>query len=244
MDEHEPEGWRAWHTVVRLPEFPVEVERTALIVIDVTYQQASRHHGMCQRIAQKGNGDDLEYYLTRMEGTVVSALRRLTDAFRSYGQPVIYTRCVSIRGDGSDQTWRHRAFGLVCGLGSKDAELLAEIAPQDGDIVLNKTGSSVFTSTNCEHLLRNMGITTVVVTGIFTNSCVEGTIRDAGDLDFRVLMAEDACAAMTPSGHRKTLDYLDGNFCHAKAAEEILALLATSASGRLAGRERLTGADR
>jgi nicotinamidase-related amidase len=237
MDEREPEGWTAWHTVVRLPEFPVEVDTTALIVIDMTYQQASRHHGLCKRIAEAGNGDDLAYYLERMEGTVVPALQRLTEGFRANGQPVIYTRCVSLRGDGSDQTWRHRSFGLVCALGSKDAEILEEIAPQPSDIVLNKTGSSVFTSTSCEHLLRNMGMTTVVVTGIFTNSCVEGTIRDAGDLDFRVLMAEDACAAMSPSGHRKAIEYVDGNFCHAKPADEILALLAASAERRLAGAE-------
>ena len=112
---------------------------------------------------------------------------------------MIHTRCVSLRGDGSDQTWRHRSFGLVCTLDSKDAQFLDEVAPQDGDIVLNKTGSSVFNSTNAEHLLRNMGITTLVVSGIFTNSCVEGTTRDAGDLDFRVLLAEDACAAMSAS---------------------------------------------
>ena len=102
---------------------------------------------------------------------------------------------------------------------------LDEVAPQEGDIVLNKTGSSVFNSTNVEHLLRNMGITTLVVSGIFTNSCVEGTTRDAGDLDFRVLIAEDACAAMSPSGHRNALDYLDANFCHVRSTEEILTLL-------------------
>jgi nicotinamidase-related amidase len=237
MDSEEPEGWRAWHTVVRLPEFAVEVDRTALVVIDLTYQQASRHHGVCRRIAEAGNGDDLEYYLTRMEGTVVPNNARLVEAFRAHGAPVIYTRCVSLRGDGSDQTWRHRSFGLVCSLDDPDAEILAEVAPQPGDIVLNKTGSSVFTSTNCEHLLRNMGITTLVVTGIFTNSCVEGTTRDAGDLDFRVLLAEDACAAMSPSGHAKALEYLDANFCHVKTTEEIVGLLEASAARRLAAVE-------
>jgi nicotinamidase-related amidase len=75
-----------------------------------------------------------------------------------------------------------------------------------------------------------MGITTLVVSGIFTNSCVEGTIRDAGDLDFRVLMAEDACAAMSPSGHDKAIDYLDANFCHVRSTEQIVELLERSAS--------------
>ena len=143
---------------------------------------------------------------------------------------MIHTRCVSLRGDGSDQTWRHRSFGLVCTLDSKDAQFLDEVAPQEGDIVLNKTGSSVFNSTNVEHLLHNMGITTLVVSGIFTNSCVEGTTRDAGDRDFRVLLAEDGCAAMSAVGHRNALDYLDANFCHVKSTEEILALLGVPAA--------------
>ena len=81
-----------------------------------------------------------------------------------------------------------------------------------------------------EHLLRNMGITTLVVSGIFTNSSVEGTTRDAGDRDFRVLLAEDACAAMSAVGHRNALDYLDANFCHVKSTEEILALLGVPAA--------------
>ena len=80
-----------------------------------------------------------------------------------------------------------------------------------------------------------MGITTLVVTGIFTNSCVEGTTRDAGDLDFRVLIAEDACAAMSPAGHRNAIEYLDANFCHVRSTDEILALLGS-------GARRATGA--
>jgi nicotinamidase-related amidase len=231
MDENEREGLEAWHTIVRLPEFPVEPKQTALIAIDLTYQQASRDHGICQRIVEEGRGEDLTYYLERMEQTVVPNVARLAEGFRRLGSPVVYTRCVSLRGDGSDQTWRHRSFGLVCAFGSKDAEILAEVAPKEGDIVLNKTGSSVFNSTNAEHLLRNMGVTTLVVTGIFTNSCVEGTTRDAGDLDFRVLLAEDACAAMSPSGHRNALDYLDANFCHVKSSAEILALLGVEVAG-------------
>ena len=231
MSPSDTQGLAAWHSVVRLPDFPVEPGATALVVIDLTYQQASRDYGLCKRIRDEGFGDDLAYYLKRIEQTVVPNVARLAEAFYRLGSPVLYTRCVSLRGDGSDQTWRHRSFGLVCTLDSKDAEILAEIAPQEGDIVLNKTGSSVFNSTNAEHLLRNMGITTLVVTGIFTNSCVEGTTRDAGDLDFRVLLAEDACAAMSERGHRNALDYLDANFCHVKPTDDILALLGVEVAG-------------
>ena len=221
-------GVKSWKTVVRLPEFPFDHARTALVSIDLTKQQASRHHGICKRLIDEGLESDLTYYIERMEQTVVPRTRQLLSAFRAAGLPIIYTRCVSLRGDGSDQTWRHRAFGLVTSLDSEDSEFLPDIAPQKGDIVLNKTGSGIFNSTNAEHLLRNMGITTLVISGIFTNSCVETATRDAGDRDFRVFLAEDACGAMSPSGHATALDYLDANFCHARSTEHILALMRTN----------------
>lgn len=197
------QGLESWHSVVALPQFEVD----------------------CRRIAQRGLADDLAYFMNRIEQTVVPNVRRLIDAFHAQHTPVIFTRCVSLRGDGSDQTWRHRALGLTCALDSEDARILPEIAPVAGDIVLNKTGSSLFNSTNAEHLLRTMRIDTLVLTGIFTNSCVEGATRDAGDLDFRVLLAEDACAAMSPIGHRNALQYLDANFCHVRSSAEVLALI-------------------
>jgi nicotinamidase-related amidase len=230
MDANPAPGVSSWKHFVKLPEFPVDVAQTALIVIDMTKQQASRHHGVCKRLAEEGYAEDLTYYLDRIENTTVPALQRLIYESRRLDVPVIYTRCASLRGDGSDQTWRHRSFGVVTTLDSEDSEILPEIAPQDGDIVLTKTGSSVFTSTNCEHLLRNMGKTTLVISGIFTNSCVEGTTRDAGDLDFRILLAEDACAAMSPSGHEKAIDYLDANFCHVRSTDQIVTLLERSPS--------------
>src|SRR5262249_57348531 len=95
--------------------------------------------------------------VTRMGEVVCPSGQRLTDALRGHSAPVFYTSCVSLRGDGSDQTWRHRSFGLACARGDKDAEFLAEIAPQAGDIVLDKTGSSVFNGTHFQPLLRKPG---------------------------------------------------------------------------------------
>lgn len=220
-------GLKAWHHVAKLPPFPVDPARTALCVIDLTLQQASRTHGVCRRCIDDGFGDDVAYYLDRVENTLVPAVGRLLAHFRASGAPIVHTRCVSLRGDGSDQTWRHRAFGLVCSIDSEDAQFLPGVAPQAGEIVLNKTGSGMFNSTNAEHLFRNMGVTTLIMTGVFTNSCVETATRDAGDRDFRVLLAEDGCAAMSPIGHRNALDYLDANFCHVKSTTEILRLLST-----------------
>lgn len=215
-------GLTSWNYICEIPEFEMDWSTTALIVIDLQHQQASREGGFFTRLAEGGLSEDADWAFNRLETLVVPAAKRLVEAFRENGAPVVLTRCVSVRGDGSDQTRRHIAFGVFCTLDSEDAQFLDEVAPQDGDIVLNKSGSSVFNSTNLEHLLRNMGITTLVMSGIWTNSCVEGATRDAGDLDFDVALAEDACTAMSPHGHANALEYLDKNFCHVWSADEIV----------------------
>ena len=87
------EGWSAWWSFARIPEFPVEAEKTALIVIDMTYQQAHRDYGLCKRITRGGAGGRLAYYLDRIDRVVVPNLVELIAAFREVGAPVIYTRC-------------------------------------------------------------------------------------------------------------------------------------------------------
>ncbi len=219
--ENSPES-KAWEYVIRVPEIEPDYQRAALLVIDLQYATASREHGMFRKLREAGIGDASEYAITRIEALVVPMVARLTEAFRASGRPVFYARCASIRGDGSDQTARHRAQGLVYPVASKEAQILEEIEPRDGDIVLTKTGSGVFTSTNLDHLLRNQGMNTLVVTGMWTNSCVETTVRDAGDLDYRVVVVEDACAAMTRENHSNSLAYLDNNFCTVKDAERVI----------------------
>jgi nicotinamidase-related amidase len=76
-------------------------------------------------------------------------------------------------------------------LGSKGADA---VAPGDDDIVLPKTSSGVFNSTNIEYLLRNIGIDTLTVTGFLTEQCVDHTVRDAADRGFYPVCVSDACA--------------------------------------------------
>ncbi|MEA2332875.1 MAG: hypothetical protein QOH58_3013 [Thermoleophilaceae bacterium] len=220
----------AWEATIRVPEVQFESARSALLVIDLQYLTASRDHGLFKRLRETGMAEGIDYAIGRIERTVVPAVARLTAAYRSAGLPVIYARCASVRGDGSDQTSRHRAQGLICTVASKEAQILEEIAPQDGDLVLTKSGSGCFTSTALDHTLRNMGVTTLTVCGIWTNSCVETTVRHAGDLDYSVVVVEDACVAMTPTLHRNALEYLDNNFCTVRSTAELLETLPSSES--------------
>ena len=130
----ESQGLESWHHICEIPEFSLDYSTTALVVIDLVYQQASRQHGMFKRLAEAGLSDDAAYAIDRIEDVVVPNTRRLIDEFHASSAPVIFTRCVSLRGDGSDQTRRHRAFGLVCPIDSHDAEVLDELKPKRSEM--------------------------------------------------------------------------------------------------------------
>lgn len=213
---------KAWEHIIRVPEVEFDYANAALLVIDFQYLTASRDHGMFKKLAEQGIGDSAEYAIRRIEDLALPNVARLAAAMRERGRPVFYSRCASIRGDGSDQTRRHRAQGLVCRTDSKEAQIVDEIAPQDGDIVLTKSGSGFFTSTNLDHTLRNMDVKSLIVVGMWTNSCVETTVRNAGDLDYDVVVVEDGCVAMTRENHRGALAYLDKNFCIVRSTDQVL----------------------
>ena len=221
---------KAWEHIIRVPEVERDYASAALLVIDLQYLTASRDHGMFKKLADRGMGDSAEYAISRIEDVVLPNVTRLANAMRERGRPVFYFRCASIRGDGSDQTWRHRAQGLACRTDSKEAQILDEIEPQDGDIVLTKSGSGCFTSTNLDHMLRNINVKLLVVVGIWTNSCVETTVRNAGDLDYPVVVVEDGCVAMTRENHRSALAYLDNNFCVVRSTDQVLDTLRSAPS--------------
>src|SRR5947209_2343545 len=102
----------AWEQIIRVPEITLDYERAALLVIDLQNSFASREFGVFKRLVTGGLGAGGEYAISRIENTVVPNVQRLAAACRLASAPVVYARCASIRGDGSDQTARHRAQGL------------------------------------------------------------------------------------------------------------------------------------
>lgn len=212
----------AWDFVIRVPTIELEWSRAALVIIDLQNSFATRSCGVFKRIAEAGLGAEGEYAISRIERLVLPNVKLLAESFRAACRPVVYARCASVIGDGSDQTARHRAQGLSVPEWSFEAQIVEEIAPKQGDIVLTKTGSGCFSSTNLDHLLRNMGVSCIVLTGMWTNSCVETTARHAGDLDYQVVIVEDACVAMTPGHHEWALAYLGQNFAELQSTAEVI----------------------
>lgn len=198
-----------------LPTFDIKPDRAVLVIIDMQYLDAHPEYGIGAKAHAAGIGEVFDFYWTAVETALVNQ-RRLLDAAHAAGLDVIYTRIATQTPDARDVGRQHHNVNLAVPKNSKEAEILAEIAPAENDIVLSKTSSSPFNSTAIDQLLRNLGVDTLLVCGVVTNGCVEGTVRDASDLGYKVIMIPDACAAVTPELHQAAITNMDNGFCNCR----------------------------
>ena len=90
------------------------------------------------------------------------------------------------------------------------------------EIVINKTASGVFSSTNIHYVLKNIGIQSLYVCGVYTNECVETTVRDACDLGYLVTMVEDACTTVTQELQDASIKTLKDRYARILQTQEVL----------------------
>jgi nicotinamidase-related amidase len=112
------------------------------------------------------------------------ATRRLLDAFRAAGEPVLHLKHV---WDAPDATFMRP--------GTDGVELHPLVAPAGGEPVLEKTVPNGFVDTGLEEEVRSRGIDALVVAGMMSSMCVDATVRAAVDSGFSVTVVHDGCAA-------------------------------------------------
>jgi nicotinamidase-related amidase len=201
----------------------LEAHKTALLCIDMQYLDAAPGFGVFANAEASGVPVEAqEYYFDRLKYTVLPNVRRLQDAFRARGLEVIHTRIQSLTQDGRDRSPGHKRLGLHAAPGSKEAEFIEEIAPLENEIIVNKTASGVFTSTNIGYVLRNMEITGLFVVGVYSNECVSTAIRDACDLGFYVTLISDGCATVTPELQRATMITMKDRYARVLNTDEAI----------------------
>ena len=120
--------------------------------------------------------------------------RKLLTACRSKGLPVIHVRTSGRLPDGRDLSRKLRAQGLAFGPDSAEAEFLAALAPDPGEIGLDKTASGIFSGTGLDELLRNLGLENLILAGISYDGAIEGSVRSISDRGYGLFLATDACA--------------------------------------------------
>jgi len=191
----------------------IEPQRAALLVIDL-------QKGL-YKDANLSSEPERKYLHDRIRHTIVPNGQRLIAACRTAGIEVIYTVIESLTLDGRDRSLDYKISGLFAAKGSRDAEVIDELAPLDNEIVIPKTSSSLFNSTNFEYVLRNLGVQYLLVMGIMTDQCVETTVRDGCDRGFLMTVIEDACAANSEQRHEESLIGIEG-YCRRRTSDELI----------------------
>ena len=114
--------------------------------------------------------------------------------------------------------------------GTTGAQLVPDLAVEDDDVIITHKRPGPFTDSDLEDTLRARGIENVVVCGVATNASVEGAVRQAADLGFRVIVLSDATSAGDGPSHEASLGSM-GLFATSMTVEELAAGLSRSAQG-------------
>ena len=195
----------------------------ALLCIDVQYLDAADGFGLFADPETSGVPEEgRNYYFDRLKTSVLPGMKLLQEGFRSERLEVIHCRICALTKNGRDRSAGHRRLDLLAAPGSKEAEFLEEVAPVGDEIVINKTASGVFSSTNIHYVLGNMGIRSLYLCGVYTNECVETAARDACDLGYFVTIVEDACATVTERLHEASLATLRDRYARISTVREVL----------------------
>lgn len=203
-------------------DFDIVPEKTALLIIDMQYLDAHRDYGMGADAKREGVEDKYEYYFQQVENVVIPNTKRLLDVCRRAGVQVVYPRIASLVKDCREVSIEHKRIKLLAPAGSRESEILDEIKPLENEIVISKGASGVFNATAIDQILRNLGIDTLIVTGVVTNYCVETAVRDAGDRGYNVVLVSDACAAMSEEHQCLALEILAGVYCVVMNTDQVL----------------------
>jgi nicotinamidase-related amidase len=170
-----------------------DTSRSALVVVDLANDFV--HAGGV--IADAGGAA----YQARAQA-IVPTLKRLIEGARAAGVQVVYATDAHTPDDCELAKWPPHAMK-----GTKWAEIVPDLTPRTGDLVLAKTTYSPFVSTRLDEELRGRGITTLYVTGLHTDCCARHTSGDAFQLGYNLVWVTDALQAFTDEQHRQGLEY-------------------------------------
>jgi ureidoacrylate peracid hydrolase len=166
---------------------------------------------------------------------VIGSINALTPELRSLGVPVFWVLHANNRIGGksdwelffntivADEVRERTLESLAAAKQSVWPALVT--GPSDHALLKNRYSAFIPGSSPLERVLRGMGIDTILVAGTKTNVCCESTARDAMMLDFKVVLVEDCCAALSDEEHQSALENIIQQFGDVMTADEVLARL-------------------
>jgi nicotinamidase-related amidase len=206
-------------------EFDLQPKKTAFLIIDMQYLDAHPDYGIGADAKKRGVFEEHYAWYFSEVADMLPRLQDLLAACRRIGVEVIHVRIGGLTKDCRDVCLGHKRHELFAPPNSKEAEIIAELAPIDGEIVLTKGTSGVFNGTAIDQILRNMSIENLIVAGVTTNYCVETAVRDACDRSYSVYLLSDGTATMKPEFQYHALEILDNVYCKVKTVDEVITRL-------------------
>jgi biuret amidohydrolase len=216
---------------------PVALERstTALLIIDMQYSCAALDQGSNLAFDRLEPGS-CEYFMKRVETSVIPAIQALLRHFRHEEMPIVYLTLGSHDRDLTDIPERQReairmlereaGVADILWAGNPAFQIREEIAPRAGELVVNKTTFGAFNSSPLDRILRERGIRSLVITGVSTNCGVESTARDAADRGFGCVLVDDALADYDEYAHNATLRAFHTSFGRVvRSASDVFAVI-------------------
>ncbi|MHA6796325.1 isochorismatase family protein [Pseudonocardia bannensis] len=153
----------------------------------------------------------------------VLATRRLLDAARAAGAPVLYTTIAFDGGQRAALPWLQKAPGLAAlRPGTRLVEIDDRVRPADDDTVLVKTGASAFFGTPLPGILAGLRVDTLIVTGATTSGCVRASVVDAVQFGYPVLVPRDCVADRAQGPHEANLFDIGEKYADVVALDDVL----------------------
>lgn len=152
------------------------------------------------------------YFIKQTSGITIPKNEKLLAAARANGVEVLHTIIQSLTEDGRDCSLDHKMTPIHIAPSRPEGLPVPSLMPVRDEIMLPKTSSGVFNSTNIDYVLKNLNVRYLIITGIMTDQCVDMAVRDAADRGYMVTCVSDACASATPERHEGALKAF-GGYC-------------------------------
>ena len=166
-------------------------------------------------------------FVADLRARLVPNIARLVAACRHADIEVVYTVIESLTRDGRDRSLDHKLSGILVPKGAWEGRVIEAVAPLDDEIVLPKTSSGVFNSTNIDYVLRNLGVRHLLVVGLLTDQCVDMAVRDGADRGYYAICVSDCCSTYTAERQANALRAF-GGYCRTVTLEATLAEIAAA----------------
>jgi biuret amidohydrolase len=156
----------------------------------------------------------------RLLQAIIPTTRRLIDGFRAAGLPVLHTRechrpdlsdlpaAKRDRGSPSLRIGDPGPMGRILIAGEPGADIIPELAPDPGEVVIDKPGKGAFYGTDFGSHLHRLGLRQLIFAGVTTEVCVQTTMREANDRGYDGLIATDATESYFPAFKHATIEMI------------------------------------